>query len=322
MTRKIIALLAACTLISGCNSIKSDGKSEVLLNEDQIQAALANAKPPQQFGFSVYPTVNNGIAMRGSARLHPRHVASAKFISSDLPVIHMNGSAARMTMNALLDPSSTESWFDFEKAQEFKASFLGLDGRTIAYQGNSYVGNIAAYAAVIPQMRINQLFIENSPVFVRMALNSLGPLNRGIQDCKIHSLIGYDILSTFEYVQFDLDRGRVNFSATIAYTPNENRLIGEAAIVRARGIGLAVAGAVGGNKTPIILDVAGNYDFVVNNATASITPMIELGEVVYVNTPTIQSATYDGLPRAGIGMLRKYVVTVCPRKGVVYFERP
>ena len=59
-----------------------------------------------------------------------------------------------------------------------------------------------------------------------------------------------------------------------------------------------------------------------NNATMNTTDMIEVGEVVYVKEPTIRVATGDGLPRVGANMLRKYLITICPRAGVVYFERP
>lgn len=322
MNTRFISLLTVCSLIAGCTSLSTRNRSEVLLNDDQIAEALAKAKQPQQFGFAVYPTGNNGIAMRGNARLHPRHVASAKFVSNTAPVIKMNGSAARMKMNALIDPASAESWFEFSKAKEFRTSFLGLNGRTIPYQGNAYIGQAEAYAAVIPQMRIDQLFIEDSPVYVRMALNSLGPLSRGIQDSNINSLIGYDILSNFEYIQFDLSKKTVAFSATIAYTPNETLLTGKAEILRIPGIGLTVKGGVDGTPVPIILDFAGNYSFAINNANITTTAMVELGEVVYLNTPTILATTVDELPRAGLKMLEQYLVTVCPRAGVVYFEQP
>jgi len=41
-----------------------------------------------------------------------------------------------------------------------------------------------------------------------------------------------------------------------------------------------------------------------------------------VNVPTTVLAVQDLYPRAGRKLLAKYVVTVCPRNGVVYFERP
>lgn len=319
MSKKLTTFFVAVGLLTGCSSTKNQNENR--LSDAQIQSALASAKPPQQFGFTVYPT-QDGIAMNGNARLHPLHVASEKFMGDAYPIIKMEGSAARMKLNALIDTSSADSWFEYKKAMEFRTSFLGLDNRTIPYRGSSYIGEVPAYAAVIPQLRINQLFIENSPVYVRMATGSLGPLVRGIEKPQIDAIIGFDILRNFEYVQIDLMRKTINFSSTEPYTTNDERLIGEAFIVNAKGAGLAVQGDVSGKETPILLDFAGNYSFALPNANVNTTKQVDLGEVVYINTPTVRAVTADGLPRAGQQMLRKFIVTICPRTRVVYFERP
>jgi hypothetical protein len=321
MKTKIAAILITCSLLAGCSTFTDKRKPESLLNKGQINKALSSAKPPQQYGFSVFPT-GNGISMRGSSRLHPGHTASTTFASSASPVIKMIGSAANMKVTALIDPSSADSWFEYSKAMEVRASFLGLDGKTIAYKGYSYIGQAEAYAAVIPQLRINQLFIEYAPVYVRMARNSLGPLSRNIQDANIQAVIGYDMLSVFEYIQIDLTQGTIDFSATTPYTPVEHQLVGQASISSQPGVGLAVNGSHDGDPTPVILDFAGNYEFAARGASMGSTSMIALGEVVYVNTPTVPSASVDGLPRAGRKMLQRYIVTICPRTGAVYFERP
>lgn len=321
MTSRSIFATTLCLLIAGCSSTKKN-KNEVLLDQEQISKALAGAKPPQQYGFTVYPAEDNRIAMNGSARLHPMQMAAVDFVSDSAPVIKIEGSARRMNLNALIDTASAETWFEYSKAMDFRASFLGLDGRTISYEGGAYIGAAKAYAAVIPQIRIKQLFIEDAPVYVRMAINSLGPLNRGIQDCRVSGVIGYNTLRNFEYIQIDIGKGSIGFSATRAYTPNEDRLIGTADIVQVSGAGLAVQGGVNGNETPVLLDVAGNFNFAMNNATMNTTSMIEVGEIVYVNEPTVRITSADGLPRAGANMLRKYLITICPRSGKVYFERP
>ena len=305
MTIRLMLAGAAMLMISGCTSLNND-KTEMPLDEEQIAKALAGARPPQQFGFSVYPTANNSIAMSGRARLHPMHMVSMDFNTSRPPIIKIEGSARRMNLKALIDPASAETWFEYSKAMEFRATFLGLDGRTISYQGGALIG-AEAYAAVIPQIRIKQLFIEDTPIFVRMAVNSLGPLNRGIQDPNIGGVLGWSTLSAFEYIQLDLDRGSVVLSSTRSYTPNEGLLIGTAPIVQAPGAGLAVQGAINGKQTPLLLDPAGSFNFAMNNATMNTTDMIEVGEVVYVKEPTIRVATGDGLPRLGANMLRKYL---------------
>lgn len=321
MIKMTLSLLSVCALMAGCASTKTEPTGELILNKEQVQEALSQAKPPQQFGYNVYPT-GNGIALSGKPRLHPNHLATVNFANDFFPVIELHGTAPRMQMMAMIDTAISESWLDYGTATDFRTTFLGLDGRTIPYRGKLYIGQAEAYAAIVPQLRIDQLFIEDSPVFVRMAMNSLGPLGRGIQDPKIDGVIGYEILRNFEYIRFNLAKKTIEFSATTPFTPNDTLLIGAARIVQAPNVGLAVEGGIDGEPTPVVLDFAGNYSLARDDATINLTKMINLGEVVYVNTPTIVGMTPDGLPRAGQGMLQRYVVTVCPRAGMVYFERP
>jgi len=320
MTRKLIFNLILCVLIGGCTGLKQGG-GEKLLSEEEIHKALMNSKPPQQFGFNVYPT-QGGIAMSGSARLHPRHKADVPFESREMPVIKMGGISSRMSMYALLDPAAAESWMSYDVAKSFRATFLGLDGRFIPYRGPVMSGQADAYAAVVSQMRIDQLFIENAPVYVRMATGSMGPAARGILKPHIGGVIGYEILKNFEYIQFNLLANKIYFSSTVPYTPDENLLIGQAAIVAIPRLGLAVDGAIDGQAVPILLDFAGNFEFARTDLNTAVTKQIGLGNVVYLNVPTILVDTVDGYPRAGNLMLRKYIVTICPRAGLVYFEQP
>ncbi len=322
MNRNIPTVLLITALMAGCNSAKHKGGKEYVLGEKQQRAFIAKTKEPQQFGFMVYERQNGSIALQGVAHQHPLHAASAGFSRGNAPVIKIAGKARRMQMNVLLDTGSSTSWMEYNSAREFGAIPLGLDGQIFPYQGNADTGAVNAFAAVVTQMRIDQLCIENIPLFVRMAANSLGPLNRGVYSPKVGGVLGYDVLGTFEYVQIDLAAGKVDFSATTPYTPNESLLMTAAKIVPSSKYGLAVEGAIFDDPTPIILDIAGNYHFESGTADAVLTEQVSLGEVVYLNVPTRSPARSDLPPRAGRLMLQKYIITICPTKGVVYFERP
>ena len=207
-------------------------------------------------------------------------------------------------------------------AEEFGAIPLGMNGQVFPYQGGYDTGAVNAFAAVVSQMKIDQLFIEDIPLYVRMAAYSIGPQNRGIYSPGIEGVLGYDVLGTFEYIQIDLGAGRISFSSSSPYTPNENMLMTTARIVSAPNYGLAVEGAIFDEPTPIILDIAGNYYFENSTAESSVTEQVSLGEVVYLKVPTRLPTQRNLPPRAGRLMLEKYVITICPKKGVVYFERP
>lgn len=320
MPCKLLTFLILAALISGCASTRN--KDEVLLSKEEVEKALSETRPPFQFRYAVYPS-GNGIAMRATPRLHPNHMASVDFLQGDFPIVQVEGKASRMKMNTMLDTSSAVSWLEFGKAEEFKAIFLGLDGQTIPYRGSTYLGQAEAYVAVVTQLRFDQLFIEDVAMYVRMAKNSLGPLDRGMKEPHIDAILGYDFMRHFEYIQFDLTEKKVVMSSTDPYTPVESRLIGTAPIAsNSPDLGLVVVGSIDGEEVPVVLDFAGTYFFARSDENINTTTMVGLGEVVYVDAPTILAAEADGLPRAGNMMLSKYIVTICPRAGVVYFERP
>ncbi|WP_372807759.1 hypothetical protein [Pontiella sp.] len=319
--------LVVCALLAGCqsNNKKTAEDGEILMPKMQQNTYLSHARAPQEFGFAAYP-VGNGIGFQGTGHLHPNHMATVEFLKGKVPVIEMRGMSKRKKINMLLDTSSNASWMEFINAEEFGAIFLGIEGKYVPYRGGYNTGGADAYAAVVKQMRINQLFIENTPLYVRMAMNSLGPMARGIVKPTVEGVMGYDVMRNFEYIQFNLDQGAVQFSASIPYVPNEQHLMTKARIVPQKDYGLAVEGAIFGTATPIILDFAGDFHFVRSDAKVAITKQVSIGDIVYRKVPTMlypvdETRAAQPLPRAGRRMLEDYVVTICPKLGLVYFER-
>ena len=94
-----------------------------------------------------------------------------------------------------------------------------------------------------------------------------------------------------------------------------------AKIKRQQSFGLAVEGAIFGKPTPIILDVAGDYNFARGDVKVSVTKQVSIGDIVYRKVPTLLLPVNSSPQRAGRKMLENYIVTVCGKKGVVYFEQ-
>ncbi|VGO15918.1 hypothetical protein PDESU_04507 [Pontiella desulfatans] len=329
MPELAIPCLLSILLLGGCKSADektmADDGDEFVLPKMQQNTYLAHSKMPQYFGFEAY-AVRGGLDFRGHARMHPNHMATVDFEKGKIPVIEVRGRSPRMKLKLLLDTSSPTSWMEFKASQEFEATFLGVDDQSIPYRGGYNTGGVEAYAAVVRQIRIDQLFMENVPLYVRMAMNSLGPLERGIQKPKVEAVFGWDNLVHFEYIQFDFREEAVHFSASIPYIPHQDLLMTEAKMVGLRGYGLAVEGAIFGEPTPIILDVAGDYHFIRSDVKVSKTKQVSIGDVVYRKVPTMlypvdPTRTANPPPRAGRLMLENYLITICPKQGVVYFER-
>ncbi len=312
--------MALVLVVAGCTSIKAPDTPETVLPEIQQEAYLSRSESPQHFGFSTYP-VRGGIGLRGAARLHPNHIATARMPSSGVPAIKLRGRSARNRINALLDVSSPTSWMEFTAAQEFDAVFLAFRSQNIPYRGGYNTGNVAAYAAVVSQLRIDRLFIENIPLYVRMATGSLGPLARGVRRPDIGTVFGYDILKQFAFIQFDFEAGIIRFSSSKSYTPSENLLMSTVKITNQPNFGLAVEGALFGEPSPVILDLAGDFHFARGDTRVATTRQISIGDLVFRQVPTLILPLNSSPPRAGRRLLQDYIITVCPQDEVVHFER-
>lgn len=319
MQQRTPLLLLSCALLSGC--VTDDAKQDIVMPQTQQNTYLSHAKPPQQFGLSVY-AVDDGIGYVGTARLHPNHFTTAKMLHDDIPIIEIRGRAKRNTLNTLIDFSSPSSWLEFSASQDIGAHFIGINDMVIPYRGGYNTGGVNAYAAVATQLRVDQLFIENTPFYVRMASGSLGPLARGILSPKIDAVLGYDNLRNFEYVQINLRNRSITFSSSRPYTPHEELLLDVAKIINLRGYGLAIEGSVDNQPAPVILDFAGNFSFARGDVKVSTTEDVKLGHLPFHQVPTLVLPINSTPARAGRKMLSPYIITICNKEGVVYFERP
>jgi hypothetical protein len=309
-------------LLTGCQNL--DGVAEDFdMPQLQQNTYLSHAKPPQRFGFSVVPADDGGIDYRGTCRLHPRHMVSKKMERKNIPLIEMRGRAKRNTMTVLIDVSSPDSWMEFSASRTFDAHFMGINDEVIPYRGHFNTGGVNAYAGVVTQLRIDQFFIENVPFYIRMATGSLGPLARGIYSPKVDAILGWDSLKEFEFIQFNFHNNTIVFSASDPYTPNAEQLAATARIVKIPGSALAVKGSVVGQDTPILIDPAGNFSFARGDAKVATTSAIKIGDdLAFAEVSTLVLPTHKALPRIGRKLIAPYIMTICNKEGVVYFETP
>lgn len=322
---KYLSILILSSLaLSGCLSKNKDEDKEPKdspLPQQQQDNYLDKARPPQQFGFSIYP-LKGGMAYSGSARLHPNHLTSADMLEDNIPAVEVRGRSTRNKMTLLIDPSSPVSWLEFSASQKFGAFFMGINNQVIPYRGGYNTGGVNAFAGVITQIRIDSLFMENVPFYIRMSIGSLGPLARGIRKPEIDAILGYDNLKIFEYIQFNLQDNKITFSATTPYKLHQGLPTSTARIIKSQSYGLVVKGQIDdGQVGPVVLDLAGNYGFARGDVKVGATRLVQVGDLSFTNAPTLVLPAHDSPPRVGRKLLAPYLVTVCNREGVVYFER-
>jgi hypothetical protein len=315
-----ILLLLCCSMLLGCQSSKEGMPDDRPLSDKQKTSALTRTRPPQQFGFTAFAT-ERGITFGGRGRIHPNHLSTTEMIEEQIPVVSMRGLSKRSTMNALIDTSSPVSWMEFSTSKAFNAYFMSVNDDVLPYLGRNNTGGVDAFAAVVTQLRIDNLFIENVPFYVRMSSGSLGPMARGIYEPQVDAVIGYDNLKAFEYVQFNLRDSQITFSATSPYSPMEGIQTEAAVIERLPGYGLAVEGIVDGQTTPILLDLAGDFSFARGDSDVATTGTLEVGDLAFQDTPTLLLPMQNIPPRVGRELLAPYLITICNKEGLVYFEK-
>ena len=313
-------LLLCILLLVGCKT-PINSTIETKLPEMKQQAYLSHAKPARHFGYQVFPISNNEIGMRGNARLHPNHRAVVAMKKNKIPVIEIAGRNYRNPAPALIDTSSPDSWMEFSYSQTINTEFLSFRERNFPYRGKHNTGGVPAYAAIAYQLRIGQLFIENMPLYIRMATGSLGMQARNVQFPAIRTVIGYDLLKLFSYVQFNFINGTIDFNTMNPFTPNEKWLLAKTSIIDKQGEGLIIEGALFGEKTPFVLDLAGDYHLAHANADNPTARQISVGELVFRKVPQT-TLPPQVLPRLGRYLFTDLIITICPKTGTVYFERP
>ena len=314
----LICIISFTILVTSCSTKKVISQELIILPKAQQEAYLSRSKPAKHFGFSIFGQPNGAVGLKGEARLHPNHKAISFMLENKMPLIPISGRNQSFKSYAILDTGSPNSWMEFKYAQDLNADFLAYRERNIPYQGGYNIGEVDAYAAIVHQLRIDQLFIENIPLYVKMAIGSLGPQARGIQSPPISTVIGYDMLKLFSIVQFDFESGIIRLASTHTYTPNERFLVGTSAILDKQGLGLVVEGSIFGEPTPVVLDLAGNYHLTSPNATIGFTRQLSLGDLVFRKVPTER---FDNIPRVGNELFKDLMVTICPKEKLVYFEQ-
>ena len=317
-----IATLVLLALSVGRAPGKNKGvPKDILIPPETQQQILSKTKMPQQFQYDVYRLPGGAVACSGKPHLHPNHFTSANTVKDGFPIIKLQGKSRRSKMTVLLDTSSPYSWIEYSAAKKLPVYFLGLGEKPFPYRGSYNLGGAKAFLAVTTQLRIDQLFIENVPFYVRMSMNSLGPMARGIRDPAIEAVLGFNVLKTFEYVQFDLANGKVAFSATTPFVPPKGPNVHTAKIIPSRSFGLVVEGSVNDEKQPIVIDIAGDFTFARGDIKVATTPAVGVGDLEFLDVPTLVVPAHDSPARVGLELLRPYRITICNNAGLVYFEK-
>jgi len=302
-------LLSALLFLAGCKTTETKP-----ISWKRQQIYLKQIRDPRVYGLGLYDTPS-GVQIRGGGRLHPNQAEALEMLAEEpfRPVVGLVGNFGKQ-WPVLLDLGSRKTWFEFSVAQELGARPVGERDPKLIHLPDE---EVAACLSVISSLRLGQLYIENSQLYVRLATGSLGPLARDITEPELKAVIGWDILKKFEQIRFLYSAGQLLLFTTEPYEPDPSQVITAFPLVKHAGA-CVVRGVVDGKETMLLIDPAGDFEVATSGAAA--VKSLQLGEGLTLDAPAVSES--PGGTRIGARLLQKYDVAICPQEGVVYFERP
>jgi len=311
MKKLNIILAGTLVLVSaGCKTTEPEETTPVSWEKQQMY--LQRVSDPRIFGLNIYETPS-GPQIRGGGRLHPGKAEALKMDVEDpyRPVVGLRGNFG-IEWPVLLDLTASMSCMEFDTARKAGVRPIGEQGRPQLLKKAGE--EVTSCVSLFPSLRLGQLAVENPLVHVRFANGPLGRMARGIDEPVLRGVIGWNVLEKMAQIQFLYSIGKVVLKTTETYTPNPGLQLAELQLVKHVGA-CAVRGVVNGKAELILLDPAGDFEVAANGSISS----LKLSAGLSFESP--QVAPSPGGVRVGARLLENYRVTVCPTKGVVYFER-
>ncbi len=313
-TRMSFFLMGTLLVMVGCKTTELETAKPI--SWKQQQAFLKRVDDPRIFGLGIYNTPS-GPQIRGGGRLHPTRAEALPMLTEKeetlRPVVNLYGNFG-VQWPVLLDCTASRSLLEFDIAQKIGARPVGEQNKAVLARLSG--DEMTSCLALIPSLRLGQMFIENALVYVRLANGPLGLPAREIQDPQIRGIVGWDVLRKFEQVQFLYSVGQIILKTTESYEPNPGLLVASLPLVDRAGA-CVVRGTVDGRAEMILIDPAG--DFEVATGTGGAVSRVQLDSGLEFSNPSV--AASPGGVRIGARLLRNYLVTICPQAGVVYFEK-
>lgn len=322
-----LSVAGLALLGTGCVSWWRGGAASNELSVAAIEAFLERTSDPRMYSISASKGPVGEVVYTGAFR--PQHNASAvvPFASdpaSDVPLLPVRfGATAPGTL--LTDTTAPENWVAFETAQSQRFTPIGPGGKVIAIKPAHVVDPTEGFACICPALFLGDLRFDAVVLYARAAPKPLWPVSRSPAAQEADAVLGMSALRAFAHVQWDFKQRQVTFSASLPYTPDPDRVIAEVPVEGGMRV-LMVMGRVDGERRPLLIDTAGDYELVMQEPPAGMVQQVSLGDVVFrqVRAEAVgdRGLTSPQFARVGIGLLSRYRVTLDNRRNLLIFETP
>ena len=313
MKMMFIFLCSLCVLAAGCKTIEKTVSPAKPISWREQQAYLKQVRDPRVFGMRVHQTPG-GMEVRGGGRLHnwQSELLDMQTTEPFRPVVRLVGNFG-VEWPVLLDLTSSRTWFEYRVARKLKAQPVSEgDPLMVRLPGEEGMACLSTTSA----LRLGQLHIGHPLMYVRLASNSMGPMARDIAVPELKGVIGWDLLGKLDRIQFFYTSGKVLLSTVEElYEPHPELLVATLPMVKRSG-GCMVRGTVDGKEMLIAIDPAGDFEVATPQGTA--VSSIQIGKELAISAPI--SVSSPGGVRIGARFLQDYLVTVCPKKNLIFLE--
>ncbi|HMP97739.1 MAG TPA: hypothetical protein PKA51_12520 [Kiritimatiellia bacterium] len=318
MKYPVVITLFALLTAAACSTPRPTAST--LLTPEEKTALMKRAKPVQTFGLTAYNS-DRGPIFAGAFRQHQNHVGRVEFASeknTTAPIIPIQDGKALL----LIDSSAAESWLRPETATALNVTVLTGPAPLEKTPGHVY-DPVGGFAGVLPRFSIEKLFVENGVFYIRNARGPLDGLTRW-EKSPLDGVLGADFLRSFEFVRISLRGRHIVFSGGNVY-PYAANAIATLPLIDVQG-GLGVEAMVDGERMPVLIDLAGDFEFALEKPATPKLRQLTLGDIVFRQVE-VDSAFELGLgmtspPRIGRQLLERYDLVISQKGSQLLFERP
>ncbi len=325
-----VTAAVAAVAIAGCkttNTVKtgSDGKpvSGLINSEREIRAFVSRALDPREFAITITMNPDNRPVIVNANRVRPGLEAVASFVSpphTALPVIE--GTVGGRPARILVDPTSSDNWTSIELARAF--GLVAIAPPLISGFPEHVTDVVRGTLCVAPSMTVDVLPMDAALFYARASRGPLWPLSRSADAHDADFVIGWSLLRSFQAVRWDFG-GRVIVFATRPHGDDDDSLI--ARVPLENGFeALVVKGMVDGKTKSILIDLAGDYEVAVDDATMDLVRQISLGDLVlrdlHPTTLAAHGLGFPGVPRLGLRALSRFRIVLDNRRNELLIGAP
>jgi len=293
--------------------------------EKELEAFTRLARDPREFAITITLDENQTPRVVNAHRVRPDLVALVPLAGPEYSTLAiLEGQIGPRPVRFLLDPTSAGNWTSLERARKYGMVPLGPP---LIYAQPDHVPELGRGAlCVCPELQVDVMTVAAALFYARPIRGPLWPLARSADAHDVDAVLGWVFLRAFEYVSWEFSIRAVVFSSRpLQLEPDHPRVLDRLPLLPGYNA-LAVNASVDGKIRPVLVDLAGDFEFVQEEPSLSPLRQVSLGEVVFrnvrVSSRTEQGLGFPNLSRIGLRLLSRFDVVLDNHRNELWILAP